>query len=94
MDQSFYARKAHRLSRLVLQSLVPFSVGLTVTEGDFISSDLGSTLWIAQNSGTSGATAPTIANGRTVQIDGSILWQPSDLAILARYVFQAPPQPT
>jgi hypothetical protein len=57
-------------ARKLLNGLTPFSPGLSVTQGDFIQS-VG-LCYQAQNSGTSGASAPTQTTG--TYNDGAISW--------------------
>jgi hypothetical protein len=91
-DPTFFSRKKRRMAQIVLQSLVPFSVGLTVATGDYISSENRISAWVAMNPGTSADPAPT---GTGIQVDGGgISWGKVDTALLARFVNNAPPQPT
>ena len=63
-------RKYNR-SRIFTQNLTPWSSGLPVTIGDYVQSF--NLAWQAQNTGTTGATAPNNANGNTVS-DGAVKW--------------------
>jgi hypothetical protein len=79
-----------RITRQILQSLTPWTTGLTVTAGQYVSSENGTTPWLAQNSGVTGATAPT---GQGVVSDGVVLWQRIDIQSLLQFKFNGAPSP-
>ena len=68
---AWYGRRSAR-SRRFAQNLTPWSAGLVVTIGDYVQ-NFG-LAYQAQNSGTTGATAPTNAGGSTAS-DGVVRWQ-------------------
>jgi hypothetical protein len=68
---AWYGRRSAR-SRRITQNLTPWSAGLAITIGDYVQSfDLA---WQAQNSGITGAIAPTNAGG-SIASDGVVRWQ-------------------
>jgi hypothetical protein len=67
---AFRIRKYNR-SRRYTENLTPWSAGLPVTIGDYVSSF--GLAWQAQNSGITGAVAPSNASGNTVT-DGVVRW--------------------
>ena len=90
MQGSLLRARKRRIARQILQSLTPFSAGLSVSQGDYVSSENVTSAWQAQNSGTSGATAPT---GTGLQSDGTIQWLRVDMQSLLAYQYQQPPTP-
>lgn len=93
MAGALYRNRRRRLSRVILGNLTAFTSGLTVTEGDYVSSENGTSAWQAQNSGVSGATAPTQVNGRQVS-DGTITWTLVSIQSLLAFLNSPPPTPT
>lgn len=67
---AFILRKKSRSKRLIA-ALTAFRPGLVVNAGDYVQSF--NMAWRAQNSGTTGATAPNNTSGNTVS-DGAITW--------------------
>ncbi len=63
--------RRYNRSRIFTGKLTPWSSGLPVTIGDYVQSF--KLAWQAQNTGTTGATAPDNANGNTVS-DGAVTW--------------------
>jgi hypothetical protein len=90
MQGALYRNRRRRLSRVILGKLTRWSTGLTVTEGDYVSSENGTSAWVAQNSGVSGATAPT---GTGSQSDGVITWLKVDVQSLLQFLNTSPPTP-
>jgi hypothetical protein len=84
----YYARR-RRQARLLLSQLTPWSSGLVVSQGQLVSSENGTSAYQAQNSGTTGATAPT---GRSVN-DGAVEWVKFDTLALLQYLNSALPTP-
>jgi hypothetical protein len=79
-----------RLTRLILQGLTPWSSGLTVTTGDYVSSENGTSAWRATSSGTSGTNAPT---GQGAFNDGAVSWVRVDVQSLLTYRYTGAPTP-
>lgn len=79
-----------RMTRVILQSLTRWSPGLVVTEGQYVSSENGTSPWLAQNSGTTGATAPT---GAGLQSDGVVTWLRVDVQSLLTFKYTGAPTP-
>ncbi len=65
-------------SRRYISNLTPWSSSLAVTEGDFVQSF--NLAWVALNSGTTGATAPSNESGNTVS-DGAVTWTHAPLLL-------------
>ena len=63
--------RRYNRSRIFTQNLTPWSHPLAVSEGDYVQSF--GLAWIALNSGTTGATAPSNESGNTVS-DGAVTW--------------------
>ncbi len=84
----YYARKRRR-ARRIIQSLTPWSAGLSVTQGHYVS--YLDNAYQALSSGTTGSTPPTNYSGR--QSDGTITWQYVDPASLSKYLFTGAPTP-
>lgn len=87
---ALYRNRRRRLSRVILQSLTPWSSGLNVTAGQYVSSENGTTPWLAQNSGVSGATVPT---GTGLQSDGAVTWLRVDIQSLLQFLNTEVPTP-
>jgi hypothetical protein len=79
-----------RVARQILQSLTAWSTGLTVTEGEYVSSENGTSPWLATSSGTTGATAPT---GQGAFNDGGVQWVRADIQSLLTFKFTGAPTP-
>lgn len=92
MQGALLRNRNRRRTRQILQSLVLWSEGLAVSAGDYVSSDNATTAWIAQNSGVTGATAPSIANGLRVS-DGSITWVNAPVQSLLKFLYSGAPTP-
>jgi hypothetical protein len=85
----YYARQRRRAA-VLLNSLTPWSSGLAVTAGQYVSSEGGNTPWKATSSGTTGATAP---NGQGVVNDGGVTWQRVDIQSLLTFLYTGIPTP-
>jgi hypothetical protein len=85
----YYARQRRKANAL-LQALTPWSAGLPVTAGQYVSSENGNTPWVATGSGTTGATAPS---GQGVVNDGAVSWRRVDTLYLLRYLYTGVPTP-
>jgi hypothetical protein len=87
----YYARR-RRLALSVLQTLTPWSEGLAVTEGQYVSS--GGAPFIAAHDGTTGPNAPfgqSFADG----LDGSggVTWVRADMQSLLQFLYKGVPTP-
>lgn len=80
-----------RMTRIILQNLTPWSPGLVVTAGQYVSSENGTAPWLATSSGISGATAPT-GPMRTFN-DGGVTWVRADIQSLLTYRYSGAPTP-
>lgn len=79
-----------RITRQILQSLTPWTTGLTVTAGQYVSSENGTSPWVARNSGVTGATAPT---GQGAVSDGVVTWVRADIQSLLQFNYSGAPSP-
>ena len=79
-----------RITRLILQSLTAWRTGLAVTEGQYVSSENGTSPWLATSNGTTGVTAPT---GRGSFNDGGVTWVRADVQSLLTYRYSGAPTP-
>jgi len=83
----YYARR-NRQGRVVLQGLTPWETDLAVLTGDYVQSK--GNAYIADHSGTTGATAPT---GYTKSYDGAVEWSYVSPQQLNDLVFEKPGSP-
>jgi hypothetical protein len=91
MQGALLRARKRRIARQILQALTPWSASLPVTAGQYVSSENGTSAWLAVTSGTTGASAPT---GQAVLFDdGGVSWTRSDVQSLARYQYSGPPTP-
>lgn len=67
---ALYWSRRRRLSRLIAQMITPWASGLSVTEGQYVTTDTGQRVVRAGSTGVTGATAPT----GLVSFDGVIEW--------------------
>ena len=79
-----------RITRQILQSLTAWSSGLPVMEGEYVSSENGTSPWLAMSSGTTGASAPT---GSGSFNDGGVTWVRADIQSLLTYRYSGAPTP-
>jgi hypothetical protein len=79
-----------RITRVILQSLTPWSPGLVVTAGEYVSSENGTSPWLATSSGTTGALAPT---GQGAFNDGGVEWIRVDIQSLLTFKYSGAPTP-
>lgn len=86
----YYARR-RRKANLILQSLTPWDSGLTVSVGDYVSSENGTSPWIATTAGTSGSSPPT---GQGAFNDGGVSWLRVDIPSLLQFLYSAAPAPS
>ncbi len=63
--------RRYNRSRIFTGNLTPWSSGMAVVEGDYVQSF--NLAWQAQNTGTTGATAPNNTTHNTVS-DGAVTW--------------------
>jgi len=89
MQGALYRNRRRRQSRQILQSLTPWSSGLVVTAGQYVSSENGTAAFKATTSGTTGATSPT---GQTTN-DGGVIWVRADIQSLLQFLNTSPPTP-
>jgi hypothetical protein len=79
---AFFQRKRSK-ARRVIQELTPWSSGLVVTGGQFVTN--AGSAYKALNSGTTGASAPTQTQGQ--HSDGAVTWQFVDPAFFSTLLF-------
>lgn len=87
---ALYRSRRRRLSRLILQSLTPWSSGLSVSAGQYVSSENATSAWVAQSSGTTGASEPT---GQGSFNDGGVTWTLADIPSLLAFLYAGAPTP-
>ena len=90
LQGALYRNRRRRLSRVILGKLTPWSTGLVVTAGQYVSAENGTAAFLATTSGTTGATAPT---GRTTN-DGGVTWVRADIQSLLQFLNTSPNTPT
>jgi len=75
----------------VLKKLTPWSEGLTVSQGQYVSAENGNAAFLATDGGTTGNTSPT---GQSAK-DGSsgVTWQRVDIQSLLTYLYTGAPTP-
>jgi hypothetical protein len=87
----YYARR-RRLALSILQKLTPWSEGLDVTEGQYVSS--GGAPFIASHNGTTGPRAPfgqTFTDGHDGS--GGVTWVRADMQSLLQFLYKGAPTP-
>jgi hypothetical protein len=87
---ALYFNRRRRKANAILASLTAWSSGLTVTAGQYVSSESGTSPWLATSSGTTGATAPS---GQGSFNDGGVLWVRADILALLQFLFTGAPTP-
>jgi hypothetical protein len=90
MQGALLRNRNRRIERQILQSLTPWSSGLVVTAGQYVSSENTTSVWLATSSGTTGATAPT---GQGAFNDGGVQWVRADIQSLLTFKFTGAPTP-
>ena len=85
----YYARR-RRLAVTVMQTLTPWSHGLVVTAGQYVTSENGNAPFLATSSGTTGATAPAGAGAIN---DGGVNWVRADIQSLLQFLYSGAPTP-
>jgi len=87
----YYARR-RRLALSVLRKLTPWSAGLNVTGGHYVSS--GGAAYIASHDGTTGPNAP-LGQSFTDGHDGSggVAWVRADTQSLLQFLYRGAPTP-
>ena len=87
----YYARR-RRLALSILPKLTPWSEGLDVTEGQYVSS--GGAPFIAAHDGTTGPNAPfgqTFTDGHDGS--GGVAWVRADMQSLLQFLYKGAPTP-
>lgn len=87
----YYARR-RRLALSILQKLTPWSEGLSVTEGQYVSS--GGAPFIASHDGTTGPNAPfgqVFVDG--YDGSGGVTWVRADTQSLLQFLYSGAPTP-
>jgi hypothetical protein len=79
-----------RITRQLLESLTPWSHGLSVVDGQLVSSENGNSPWLATSTGTTGTNAPT---GQGAFNDGAVSWVRVDVQSLLTYRYTGAPTP-
>jgi hypothetical protein len=92
MQGALLRARKRRIARQILQSLTPWSgPGLSVTAGQYVSSENGTSAWLAATTGTTGSQAPT---GQAVLFDdGGVSWTRADVQSLLKYQYSGAPTP-
>lgn len=91
MQGALLRARKRRIARQILQSLTPWSSGLSVAAGQYVSSENVTSAWLAATTGTSGALAPT---GQAVLFDdGGVSWTRADVQSLLKYQYVGAPTP-
>lgn len=92
MQGALFRARKRRIARQILQSLTPWSgPGLSVTAGQYVSAENGTSAWLAVTSGTTGADAPT---GQAILFsDGEVSWTRADVQSLLKYQYSGAPTP-
>ena len=91
MQGSLLRARKRRIARQILQSLTAWTSGLSVQAGQYVSSENGTSAWLAATTGTTGSQAPT---GQAVLFDdGGVSWTRADLPSLLKYQYVSPPTP-
>jgi hypothetical protein len=85
---ALYAMRRRRALNLLFLTVTPWSAGLTVTTGQYVS--IGQTLWQATSTGTSGATKP-INSGDS---DGGVTWVKQAIMSIWQYRYATSAVPT
>lgn len=87
----YHMRRRRRMANIVLQQLTPWSSGLDVTAGDYVSSESGNSPWLATSSGTTGDRPPY---GQGAFSDGGVDWVRADIMSLLQFLYTGVPSPT
>ncbi len=90
MQGALYYARRRRLALTVMQKLTPWANGLTVTAGDYVTSENGNAPFLATTSGTTGTTAPA---GTGAIYDGGVHWVRADIQSLLQYLYTGAPTP-
>lgn len=91
MQGALLRARNRRITRQILQGLTAWRTGLVVTAGQYVSSENGTTPWIAATSGTTGASGPT---GQGVIFDdGGVSWARVEIQSLLQFKFTKAPTP-
>ena len=91
----YYARR-RRIANSILASLTPWTSGLNVTAGQYVSSENGNSSWKATSNGLTGAKAPT---GQGAFYDGAsgssgaVSWRRIDIMTLLTFLYRGAPTP-
>lgn len=85
-----YRMRKRRLSRVLLQSLTPWSSGLVCEAGQYVSVANATMVYRALTTGTAGDTEPS--GGRTAS-DGNVAWVLVDIQSLLQYQYSGLPTP-
>jgi hypothetical protein len=85
----YYARR-RRLALSVLQTLTPWSEGLNVTGGHYVSS--GGAAYIAAHDGTTGPNAPFGQSSQDAE-SGGVTWVRADTQSLLQFLYKGAPTP-
>lgn len=88
MQAALYYSRRNRQGRAVLGGLTKWEEGLAVLTGDYVQN--AGSAYIADHSGTTGATAPT---GYTKVYDGGVEWSYVPPQMLNDLVFETPGSP-
>lgn len=91
MQGALLRARKRRIARQILQSLTPWSSGLVVSAGQYVSAENQTSAWLAVTSGTTGASSPT---GQAVLFDdGGVSWTRADVQSLLQYQYSGAPTP-
>jgi hypothetical protein len=90
ISAALYYNRRRRKANVILASLTPWASGLPVSSGQYVSSENGTSPWLATSSGTAGATAPS---GQGAFNDGGVTWIRTDIQALLQYLFTGAPTP-
>lgn len=88
MQAALYYARRNRQGRAVLQGLTQWEDGLAVLSGDYVQN--AGNAYIADHSGTCGATAPT---GYAKAYDGAVEWTYVPPQVFNNLVFEKPGSP-
>jgi hypothetical protein len=86
----YYARRRRRLALSVLNTLTPWSEGLEVSQGQYVS--CGGSPYIASHDGTTGPNAPT-GHTSTDSPSGGVTWVRADIQSLLQFLYKGAPTP-
>ena len=85
----YYARR-RRLALTVLKTLTPWSEGLSVTAGQYVSAENGNAAFQARANGTTAGSTPP--SGQLFN-DGGVTWVRADIMSLLTYLYTGAPTP-